>query len=69
MLAGGDTPSLIVPPLQTPYLHAPISLSLDVLETQPEASSSRQTWTRNWVFRPLVCLGPALRSLAPPFVG
>ena len=69
MLAGGDSPTLVAPQLHTLYLLAPILLALDATETQPEASFSRQAKTRDWVFTPLVCLGPALRSLAPPLVG
>jgi hypothetical protein len=32
-----------------------------------EAPSSRQPPDAKWVFTPEVCLGPAFRSLAPPF--
>jgi len=69
MLAGGDAPALISPLLHTLYLLAPMTLSLDAPEVQPKASFSRQDWTRDWVFTPEVCLGPAFRSLAPPFLG
>jgi hypothetical protein len=33
---------------------------------QIETSVSRQPPDREWLFTPLVCLGPAFRSLAPP---
>lgn len=69
MLVGNDVPPLVVPPLHTLYLLAPNSLVLAASESQPNASFSRQTHSRDWVFTPLVCLGPAFRSLAPPFVG
>ena len=68
MLAGADAPPLVAPQPHTLYLLAPISLALDATETQPDASFSRQAWTGDWVFTPLVCLGPAFRSLAPPSV-
>src|SRR6185436_8447165 len=66
MLAEADAPTVIAPHLHTLYLQAPISLALDATETQPKASFFRQSGTRNWVFTPEVCLGPAFRSLAPP---
>jgi hypothetical protein len=68
MLAGGDAPTLVAPQLHTLYLLAPVALALDATETQPDASFSRQAWTGDWVFTPLVCLGPAFRSLAPPLL-
>ena len=34
----------------------------------PETAIFRQPPEREWVFTPEVCLGPALRSHAPPFV-
>lgn len=69
MLAGGDAPTLTAFQTHTLYLLAPVALALDATEIQPDASFSRQVWTRDWVFTPEVCLGPAFRSLAPPFVG
>ena len=66
MLAGADAPPLVAPQLHTLYLLAPIALALDATETQPDASFFRQAGTGDWVFTPLVCLGPAFRSLAPP---
>lgn len=68
MLAGGDAPTLVAPQLHTLYLLAPVALAVDATETQPDASFSRQAGTRDWVFTPLVCLGPAFHSLAPPFL-
>jgi len=69
MLAGGDALTLVAPQLHTLYLLAPISLALDATEAQPKAAFSRQAHLCNWVFTPVVCLGPAFRSLAPPLVG
>ena len=69
MLAGGEAPTLVAPQLQTLYLLAPMALALDATEVQPKALFSRQARTCDWVFTPEVCLGPAFRSLAPPFFG
>jgi hypothetical protein len=69
MLAGGDAPTVVAPPPHTLYLLAPMALALDATERQPTVPSLRQAWTRNWVFTPEVCLGPAFRSLAPPCLG
>jgi hypothetical protein len=69
MLAAGAAPTLAAPQLHTLYPLPEASLALDATETQPEVSFSRQSWTRDWVFTPVVCLGPAFRSLAPPAVG
>jgi hypothetical protein len=68
MLAGGDAPTLVAPQLHKLYLPAPITLALDATELQPKVPFFRQVRTRDWVFTPLVCLGPAFPSLAPPFV-
>jgi hypothetical protein len=69
MLAGGDTPTLIAPQLHTLYLLTPVTLSLHAIATGPAAVIFRQARSADWVFTPVVCLGPAFRSLAPPFVG
>jgi len=69
MLAGGDAPTLVAPQLHTLYLLAPISFGPDSIDAQPIAAFSRQAHLCNWVFTPVVCLGPAFRSLAPPLVG
>jgi hypothetical protein len=68
MLAGGDAPALTAFQAHTLYLLSPVVLALDATEVQPKASLSRQVRTREWVFTPEVCLGPAFRSLAPPFL-
>ncbi len=69
MLAGGDAPALTAFQAHTLYLLSPVVLALDATEVQPKASLSRQVRTRDWVFTPEVCLGPAFRSLAPPSLG
>ena len=69
MLAGADAPTVIAPQFHTLYLVAPLSLALDATVALPEAAFFRQSWTGDWVFTPLVCLGPAFRSLAPPSLG
>ena len=68
MLAGADAPPLVAPQPHTLYLLAPISLALDAAEEQPDAPFTRHAGTGDWVFTPEVCLGPAFRSLAPPFL-
>lgn len=69
MLAEGYTPTLVPPQFHTLYPFPSMELVLETTEVQPQALSSRRAWPPNWVFTPEVCLGPALRSLAPPFVG
>ena len=69
MLAGGDAPALTAFQAHTLYLLSPVVLDLDATATQPQAAFDRQAHSREWTFTPEVCLGPAFRSLAPPFVG
>lgn len=69
MLAGGDAPTLTAFQAHTLYLLSPVVLALDATATQPQAAFDRQAYSREWTFTPEVCLGPAFRSLAPPFVG
>ena len=69
MLAGGDAPSLTAFQTHTLYLLPSVALALDATETRPQAAFGRQAHSREWTFTPEVCLGPAFRSLAPPFVG
>jgi len=66
-LVGSTATTLVQPDFQLLYTLAP--LTLDVTALEPTASFFRQAKTRDWVFMPAVCLGPAFRSLAPPFVG
>lgn len=69
MLAGSDAPTLTAFQTHTLYLLPSVVLALDATETRPQVSFSRQAHSREWTFTPEVCLGPAFRSLAPPFVG
>ena len=65
-LVSSDATTLVQPDFQ--LLHTPAPLTLDMTAVEPTASFSRQAKLRDWVFTPEVCLGPAFRSLAPPFV-
>jgi hypothetical protein len=64
-LLGGSL-ALNAPELPVLYTLAPIAFALKIATTEPAASFSRQTWRRDWVFTPEVCLGPAHRNHAPP---
>jgi hypothetical protein len=57
---------LIIPEFSVLYTLAPTALALDVTDIEPEALFSRHARMSDWVFTPLVCLGPAFRSQAPP---
>lgn len=66
LLAGGDAYTLVLPVLQ-PIDFVPLSFdALNASEHESNLAHSRQAKTRDWVFTPEVCLGPAFRSLAPP---
>ncbi len=69
MLAGGDAPTLTAFQTHTLYLLPSFVLALDAAEARPQAAFGRHAHLRKWTFTPEVCLGPAFRSLAPPFVG
>ena len=66
-LVGRSATALVQPDFHLLYTLAP--LTLDARAVEPTASCFRQAKARDWVFRPEVCLGPAFRSLAPPFLG
>lgn len=68
LVAGGDAYTLGTPVLQPVHFLAPSSLALSAPETELDAAFRRQAKTRDWVFTPEMCLGPAFRSLAPPLV-
>ena len=53
------------PPLHLIYNLPSFAVTLDAVETAIQ-HSFRQAKPRDWVLTPEVCLGPALRSLAPP---
>jgi hypothetical protein len=61
-------PVFIIPnPISKPVLN--ISLSCAAREhvfAAPPSETLRRAKPRDWVFTPVVCLGPAFRSLAPP---
>ncbi|HZM05501.1 MAG TPA: hypothetical protein VFC44_21075 [Candidatus Saccharimonadales bacterium] len=65
-LIGHGTLPLVTPQLSLLHIVAPFMLMLDATEIEPVAFFSRQASPRKWVFTPEVCLGPALRSHAPP---
>jgi hypothetical protein len=68
LLTSTSTVVLIVPEFSELYTLPPLALALDAMATEPTAPVSRQAWRWDWVFTPEVSLGPAFRSLAPPFL-
>ena len=64
-LVSAAGPTVVPSELHVLYTLAP--LALDVTAAEPPLLHSRQAKSRDWVFTPEVCLGPALRSHAPPF--
>lgn len=61
------TPVVISNPISQPVLN--ISLLCAARQhvfAAPPSEALRRAKPRDWVFTPVVCLGPALRSLAPP---
>ena len=67
MLTAGDAPMVVVPEFFVLYFLAPSALVLATATAQG-ASFSRQANHGDWVLTPEVSLGPAFRSLAPPFL-
>ena len=67
-LLTGNAPVLVPPDPHLLCLLPPFVALYDSLPAQPQTSLLRQSWRRDWVFTPEVSLGPAFRSLAPPFV-
>jgi hypothetical protein len=68
MLAGADSPTVVAPQLHTLYTLVSFSLSLDVTARAPHPPIFRRARSADRVFTPEVSLGPAFRSLAPPFL-
>ncbi len=66
LVGSGATP-LVAPQLSLLYILAPSAWTLVATDIEAAAFFSRQARLREWVFTPEVCLGPAFRSLAPPF--
>jgi hypothetical protein len=69
MLVGAEAPTPVAPQIHKLYLLAPMTLALDATNAQTKACSSYQACTRDRVFTPEMCLGPAFHSLASPFIG
>ena len=61
-------PALIKPEFGLAFIQVFVSRPPAIALYEPEAAISRQTPERAWVFTPEVCLGPALRSHAPPVI-
>ena len=68
-LVGSGSPTLVAPHFSLLYSLDPSSLALDTIAIAPTGAFSRQGQHREFIFTPEVCLGPAFRSLAPPFIG
>ena len=65
------TPGTVAFSLNHPEFHLLFTLTsfvqvLDLRTADLSAPFFRQAERRDWVFTPVVCLGPAFRSLAPP---
>ncbi len=61
------TPLVIAKPVLQPLnFLCPVLQARDPMLVAPEAKPLRRAKPRDWVFTPVVCLGPAFRSLAPP---
>ena len=67
-LMGSGSAALVQPDFHLLYALAPLALTLNVTAAEPTAAIFRQAKARDWVFTPEVCLGPAHRSHAPPFL-
>jgi hypothetical protein len=69
LVAGGDAFTFAAPVLHlVPSFALPVD-SLVRLGDAPDLADFRQSKFPDQVHTPEVCLGPAFRSLAPPFVG
>ncbi len=66
-LPNGNAPSYIHPDFSMLYTLAPLVFALDSATTEPATLCFRQARRGEWVFTPELCLGPAFRSLAPPY--
>jgi hypothetical protein len=62
-----DLTSMSAPTLHLAYVNALLVVAYE-LPNPTEDVFHRQSRSREWVFTPEVCLGPAFRSLAPPFL-
>ena len=68
-LVGSGSAALVQPDFRLLYTLAPVVLTFDMNVTEPTADFFRQAKAHDWVFTPEVCLGPAHRSHAPPYLG
>jgi len=66
---GSASPPLVQPEFSLLYTLTPAVLAVETTSIEATAGFTRQSWRRDWVFTPEVCLGPAHRSHAPPFLG
>lgn len=61
------TPIVIAKPASQPVLHNfLLCAAREHVFAAPPSETLRRAKPRDWVFTPVVCLGPAFRSLAPP---
>ena len=66
-LFDGKASLLVKPEFQMLDTLAWFTPAIEATQTELVAHFFRQARPRDWVFTPEVCLGPAFRSLAPPF--
>ena len=66
-LFDGKVCELVKPEFQLLYTLAWFAPAVEATQIELVAHFFRQARPRDWVFTPEVCLGPAFRSLAPPF--
>jgi len=67
VLVGNGASPIFTPQFLQLFTLPPFALTLDARCVEASAIFSRQARPSDWVFTPEVCLGPALRSHAPPF--
>ena len=68
-LTSSISPTVVVREFCVLYLLTPYALALEATAIGSDVAFARHANDYDWVFTPEVCLGPASRSLAPPFVG
>jgi hypothetical protein len=68
-LVGSGSVAVIQPDFCLLYTLAPFAVSFDATAAEPAAAFFRQAKSRDRVFTPELCLGPAHRSNAPPCLG
>jgi hypothetical protein len=60
------SPVVIPKPVSQPLLISLLCAAREHMFAAPPSETLRRAKPRDWVFTPVVCLGPAHRSLAPP---